>query len=858
MDANRIMQDLKDRFAAPLPDFYQRRIIFWHDEDREFEAMLEEVSIPNVTVIKLTGSNNFAVKKLLLHDDLSGNYLIYDPFAYARPQDDWMLDIERFSELYRADYYSLLMSDLNIDPKPVMRKTVKLYADFFKNREYLDKFKKIGRVYETPLQLHTDIMAVLAGLPGGSAQDVFIAVLSDGLNEDDNAALCAIKQYGSIDAFWQLVHKYTGFTHSEDSPLAFLGRHILLSALTQTMNPEVLAGLERFLTESNKAYCYSIVHEWRSREDNESLFQLCRTVERDLKLPSRFETKEIETLLTGDIFPCIHEVILKQFFTEISEQVVKVDIILKTVENRRTSGWSDRYINYYNCLYYVAKMQEFYRANAGGFHIVEPKTMWKFYTEKAYEMDSFYRHFHLSFGRSLQDGNHLLDDSLKQTADYVDGLYKNWFLKELSECWVGAASENLTELGYVSEIPKQRNFYRHYVKPTSRAFVIISDALRFEVAQELCDTLIRQTNGVAKVETVQSVFPSITKFGMAALLPGKSISVNENMEVLVDEMQTRGTDEREKVLCATNVNSVAIQYNDFLTMKRDERRALVSGKNAIYIYHNTIDAIGDKAATEQKVFEACEDAIQELSNLVRIIINYLSGTDIFITSDHGFLYTYSPLVESDKLSKSVFSGDIFEAGRRYAIAGLDTTAEYLLPVQMDKEIGGTPIAGFTPRDATRIKVSGGGENYVHGGISLQEMVVPVIVFKNIRTTSKKYVEVSNAELKLLSVSRKISNLLFSLDLYQTLPVGEKVQPCTYSIYMKDEEGKTISDRQHVIADRTNPSAADRGFRVRLNLKAGSYDKNKVYKLVIANDTDVPQEIDFQIDIAFADDFGFDI
>ena len=126
MDANRIMQDLKDRFAAPLPDFYQRRIIFWHDEDREFEAMLEEVSIPNVTVIKLTGSNNFAVKKLLLHDDLSGNYLIYDPFAYARPQDDWMRDIERFSEEYRADYYSLLMSELNIDPKPPMRKTVKL------------------------------------------------------------------------------------------------------------------------------------------------------------------------------------------------------------------------------------------------------------------------------------------------------------------------------------------------------------------------------------------------------------------------------------------------------------------------------------------------------------------------------------------------------------------------------------------------------------------------------------------------------------------------------------------------------------------------------------------------------------
>ena len=144
------------------------------------------------------------------------------------------------------------------------------------------------------------------------------------------------------------------------------------------------------------------------------------------------------------------------------------------------------------------------------------------------------------------------------------------------------------------------------------------------------------------------------------------------------------------------------------------------------------------------------------------------------------------------------------------------------------------------------------------GISLQELVVPVISFKNLRSTSKKYVEVSNAELKLLSESRKVSNLLFSLDFYQRQPVGEKIQPCTYYIYMTDDEGVVISDRQTVIADRTSTNASERVFRVRLNLKAGAYDKNKIYRLVIANDTDVPEEAEFHIDIAFADDFGFDL
>ena len=155
-------------------------------------------------------------------------------------------------------------------------------------------------------------------------------------------------------------------------------------------------------------------------------------------------------------------------------------------------------------------MQSFYQENAAGFHIVEPKAIWKLYTEKAYEMDGFYRHFHYAFGCTLKNSNVLLEDKLKHAADYVEGLYQNWFLKELTGCWTKAISDNLAALGYVSEIGKQRDFYSHYVKPlagkSSRAFVIISDALRYEVAAELCDTITRTTKGTAKLDAVQAVF----------------------------------------------------------------------------------------------------------------------------------------------------------------------------------------------------------------------------------------------------------------------------------------------------------------------------------------------------------------
>jgi hypothetical protein len=70
---------LKERFAAPLPEFHKRRIVFWREEDGEFSDALGELDLKGVATVKLTGRNNFATKKLLAADDLTGDYLIYDP-----------------------------------------------------------------------------------------------------------------------------------------------------------------------------------------------------------------------------------------------------------------------------------------------------------------------------------------------------------------------------------------------------------------------------------------------------------------------------------------------------------------------------------------------------------------------------------------------------------------------------------------------------------------------------------------------------------------------------------------------------------------------------------------------------------
>ena len=116
-------------------------------------------------------------------------------------------------------------------------------------------------------------------------------------------------------------------------------------------------------------------------------------------------------------------------------------------------------------------------------------------------------------------------------------------------------------------------------------------------------------------------------------------------------------------------------------MNQTQHRELISGAETVYIYHNKIDATGNKPATEKQVFEACAAALEELKTLVRLVVNTMNGSNIIITSDHGFLYSHEPLNESDKASTGLVSGGIIEAGKRYIIADSDARSDILMSIE---------------------------------------------------------------------------------------------------------------------------------------------------------------------------------
>ena len=309
MDTDKIIQDLNRRFAAPLPEFYQRRIIFWYDEDKEFEDKLDEVVLENAKVIALTGNNAFSVKKLLSVDDLTTNYLVYSPCVYNRPDDNWLLDVELYSEEFRADLISIWMDEMGLISNPAMRKQVKNYRAYFNAKDRRLKVSTQNKVPETPAQLHMAVMAAICGLKDAQPNMILRSVFQAGLDLNNNTVYQDFVKYHADAAFWAMVRQGCGFVE-EEPDLGRLAIHLLLTAATRTMRQEYLAGLDGFISE------------WLHSDNIPQLYDVARYVEDEARLYQRFEKLTVEDLVGTECFPCINEVILTKLMTEISDHQV--------------------------------------------------------------------------------------------------------------------------------------------------------------------------------------------------------------------------------------------------------------------------------------------------------------------------------------------------------------------------------------------------------------------------------------------------------------------------------------------------------------------------------------------------------
>lgn len=393
MTTDKINRSLRERFAQPLKDCYVRRIIFWYDSEREFESMLDELDLSDVKLLRLTGDNFFEAKMLLSETDLTSNYLVYHPISMPHVWDDWLRDIELYSEEFRADLISMQMDELNIPQTVAFRRAVRLYQLFFSNKERVAHLAALHTKYETAAQLHIDIMAVLSSTEDNSAEGVIRAILCDTVYSSENTALEQICKFGSEDALRDMLVKYTGYAADEINLYEF-AKHLMITALSVVVQPLTLTGLEKYISADNQPFCYNAIDEWAHSEDGGKLFELANDISQELDLCARLEKQGVESLLDADCLPCIDECLISHYMNEISEDVIKSADILSAVDKRRTGKWHKHFEVYYDGLYAFAQMHAFYLEHITGFHYGTAEQLWKAYCDELCLMDTYYRRFH--------------------------------------------------------------------------------------------------------------------------------------------------------------------------------------------------------------------------------------------------------------------------------------------------------------------------------------------------------------------------------------------------------------------------------------------------------------------------------
>lgn len=295
-------------------------------------------------------------------------------------------------------------------------------------------------------------------------------------------------------------------------------------------------------------------------------------------------------------------------------------------------------------------------------------------------------------------------------------------------------------------LQRQENFYRKEADGTVKQAVIVSDALRYEVAVELMQQLAREKH-IATLTPYLAMLPTETKYCKPALLPHQSLEL-QGTDMLVDGAVLTTTEQRTAHLSKYKEGAVCMRYEEVMNgdtsaMREQFKRPLV------YIFHDAID----EASHSQSPFEviaACRKAIGQLTVLVRRLHATWNVTNVLLTADHGFIYNDQKFEEKDKHS---ITEEALEKKTRYYLTDNNRMADGIVKFPLDEVSGmkGTGLLVAVPEGTNRLAAPGG-YNFAHGGASLQEMIIPVIksVRKRTDKTEKVGVALMNHNLTMVS------------------------------------------------------------------------------------------------------------
>ncbi|WP_433523889.1 BREX-1 system phosphatase PglZ type A [Nocardia pseudovaccinii] len=805
--AARIAELLVDRFT-------NTPVLTWRDVDGDYAPHVDTIAEViaehglDLTVHRVEG-NELGVKHsvytaLDARTSETVRHLVYRTGQPPELRENWLLDLEVGYGIFTADTTAILVYDLGLADRGVTD-VVAAHLSVFDDTHRIDRIR--AQLTELPPDLPVDKLSdVLRAFMSAAVLDLdghrLHHIVEDLLAEhvaDRSEGYETLQKHGLTDYLWTGCARIYGYAATEPS----------------------VAGLATWLFDQAwrdwpDARNPARIDFERLRDDRQlrRIFtDLAQRAQADLNIGERLRSDPppVEDLAARDVFPVVDEAVIYSLAAAILDRGLPPDRIAELVRTRSTTTWYDEHRHAYLAL--AAASDCLSRIETFAPVIADPADGIRSYADTWSSVDGAYRRFRHHRNRAETD----LPAGL---ADRVEHRYVHDYQRPLAQAW----QQQVDTLGDwdVPGIERLRGFARYDLPAKAKTLVVVSDALRYEVGAELAARMNGDDWFSATIEPRLAPLPSYTQLGMAVMLPHTGLELGDDGTVRADGAQTSGLPAR-KALWAS-VNAAAVEYAAVMSMSAADRAVLWSAHDAVIVYHDVIDAAGHK--TPYQTPEACDRAIDEIA---RVIKRFGSGktraSRVLVTADHGFLYQDSDLEPGDYLSEAAHGEQIVDRTRRYVLGrGLREHPSFTTWSAAQLGLDGD-LQVQVPRSLHRLRMQGAGYQYVHGGATLQEIVVPLVTLTQSRSkeTSKVTVDVNVSSPTITS-----STVLVTLLQREVVTGKRRARSLIVGVYAED--GTALSGERTVVVDSTAEDLRDRSLTVELvlNEAAESFNGKPVY------------------------------
>ncbi|MDE1549164.1 BREX-1 system phosphatase PglZ type A [Jeotgalibaca caeni] len=825
----------------PMPE-KSRRIIFWYDESQLYKEEVDAYEFEGVQLIKVTDSNFIWTKYQIEKAHPDASFLLY--FDTGRPHDlqNPLIDIYLYGEEFKMDAMASLMDEIGMTNRE-SELFFQNHASFFQNKKRQKEFRDLV-VHESNLTFDKLSLAMFCVL--ARVKELSFSVLCEQLfleeSQGRREGWTQIEKFASEAEFWEMAKQKYHYKQTTPTVREFL-LSIFVTKLSVELEGKIPANWQAWDMEP-KNNSVVFLNRWMNQtKGKEEYAVVADYVAVELQISKFLKRKPLEFVALSDAFRQMDEYLSEAIAETLLSTTVSYDALEKLILSRRNTFWQMEFKGAYQGL--LAAVRLFKGVDNWEKQTVDTEQdfLWSGYKNHYFQIDQNYRYFYLAYDRLTNASDHY-----HHLQEKVENFYKNGFLNDFAEKWSEA-------IGYspqidIPETTKQTDFYQTYVAPfvkdQKRIIVIISDALRYEAGMELARELGDSHYYVVETEAMQGVIPSYTALGMASLLPKDELSYKGN-QVLVDGQNSHGLENRRKILQKKfgEGQANAFRARDILQATKSEMREAFVGGQVYYIFHDAIDAMGDNASSEDRVFSAVETAKQELRNLADKLVNNISAANLLITADHGFLYTRDPLMKFDRLPAKMEQSLV--NNRRFYLDQNSDEVEGMHTFEVGA-VTSPNLFAHIPRGTMRLAISGSGDKFVHGGSLPQEIMVPVLKVKAERGRDTR----TKVGVQLITELNRITNVVTHLSFLQLQKVTSTMLSRTVRAYFVDSEGKLVSNEVILLADSTSDSPNDRIIKEKFVFANREYRSMDEYYFVMEDEAtgEVVEKRQFTIDLYY--------